>query len=124
MVYPTLAKNYGYTVQATDYFFVTPSFSFTYNIPNYNSTESAFFMGLDRFDYQITNSPLNTGFQWNVSITQGTFNTMTINTKFDDQMRMSQHWYLIISLIRCPIGYDIRGTNRTSGTQECFDSCY
>lgn len=36
MVYPTLAKDYGYTVQATDYFFVTSPFKFSYSIPNYN----------------------------------------------------------------------------------------
>lgn len=124
IVYPSLANNFGYTVYPTDYVLNSGLFSYSFNIPSYEENKSVFFMGLDNFAYSMTDNSFNVGFQWNVTISQGTSKQMATNTAVDDQMTMFVYSYLIISQIKCPVGYNLRASNRTTGIQECFDICH
>jgi hypothetical protein len=71
---------------------------------------------LDKFNYEVRNDVANTGFEWTISLSLGTpGKMMIIDTVVDDQFKMFQYDSLMINLIRCPVGFDLRGTNRTNG---------
>jgi hypothetical protein len=64
VVYTTLAKNYGLTVLVSDYYLANLLFTFSVAFANFDASESVYFMGLERFNYAMVDSPTNIGFQW------------------------------------------------------------